>query len=93
MTTHRPPTSGTLVDIFAMAEDWLTPAEAAAYLKVKRATLLLWVRHGKVQAYKMSGTKRHVWRLRREDLDTALLSQPVLPSASSPVRFEQRRAQ
>jgi len=78
--------------INAMAEDWLTPAEAAAYIKVKRGSLLNWVRQGKVQAYKMSGTKRHVWRFRREDLDAALLSNPVLGSTPLPVRCEEREA-
>ena len=53
---------------------WLTATEAAAYLKVKPRSLLLWVRQGKVQAYALSGTKRRVWRFRKEDLDSALLS-------------------
>jgi excisionase family DNA binding protein len=74
--------------IMVLAEDWLTPAEAAAYYKVKPGSLLNWVRQGKVQAYKMSGTKRHIWRFRREDLDAALLSNPVLGSAPLPARCE-----
>ena len=60
--------------------DWLTAAEAAAYLKVKPRSLLLWVRQGKVKAYALSGTKRRVWRFRKEDLDAALFSSPVIPS-------------
>ncbi len=56
---------------------WLTATEAAAYLKVKPRSLLLWVRQGKVQAYALSGTKRRVWRFRKEDLDSALLSNSV----------------
>jgi excisionase family DNA binding protein len=56
---------------------WLTSTEAAAYLKVKPRSLLLWVRQGKLQAYALSGTKRRIWRFRREDLDRALLSKPV----------------
>ena len=60
--------------------EWLTVSEAAAYLKVKPRTLLLWVRQGKVQAYALSGTKRRIWRLLKEDLDSALLASPVLPS-------------
>ena len=52
--------------------DWLTAGEAAEYLKVKKRSLLLWVRQGKVKAYALSGTKRRIWRFRREDLDTAL---------------------
>jgi excisionase family DNA binding protein len=57
--------------------DWLTAAEAAAYLKVKPRSLLLWIRQGKLQAYALSGTKRRVWRFRKEDLDSALLSNSV----------------
>jgi excisionase family DNA binding protein len=60
--------------------DWLTALEAAAYLKVKPRSLLLWVRRGKVQAYALSGTKRRIWRFRKEDLDSALLASPVIPS-------------
>jgi excisionase family DNA binding protein len=58
--------------------DWLTAAEAAQHLKVKNRTLLLWVRQGKIPAYALSGTKRRVWRFRREDLDSTLLSKPVV---------------
>jgi excisionase family DNA binding protein len=71
--------------------DWLTPAEAAAYLKVKPRSLLLWARQGKVKAYALSGTKRRVWRFLREDLDSALLPKPVVKSGPLPVRSEERR--
>jgi excisionase family DNA binding protein len=54
--------------------EWLTAAEAAVHLKVKTRTLLLWVRQGKVKGYKLSGTKRHVWRFQRSDLDAALFA-------------------
>lgn len=60
--------------------DWLTASEAAEYLKVKPRSLLLWVRQQKVKAYALSGTKRRVWRFRKEDLDAALVATPVLPS-------------
>jgi excisionase family DNA binding protein len=59
---------------------WLTASEAAAYLKVKVRTLLLWTRQGKVKAYALSGTKRRVWRFRQADLDTALMESAVLVS-------------
>jgi excisionase family DNA binding protein len=52
--------------------EWLTSTEAAQHLKVKPRTLLLWVRQGKLKAYKLSGTKRHVWRFLRADLDAVL---------------------
>jgi len=55
--------------------EWLTSDEAARHLKVKPRTLLLWVRQGKVKGYKLSGTKRHVWRFLRSDLDAALFSE------------------
>ena len=64
--------------------DWLTASEAAEYLKVKKRSLLLWVRRGKVKAYALSGTKRRIWRFRREDLDSALFAS-VVPSASPAV--------
>ena len=60
--------------------DWLTASEAADYLKVKARSLLLWVRQGKMKAYALSGTKRRVWRFRKEDLDSVLFASPVIPS-------------
>jgi excisionase family DNA binding protein len=74
----------------ALQSDWLTAGEAAEYLKVKKRSLLLWVRQGKVKAYALSGTKRRIWRFRREDLDSALLGN-VVPSASLTVLEEGRR--
>jgi excisionase family DNA binding protein len=70
--------------------EWLTPVEAARYLKVKVRTLLLWVRQGKVKAFALSGTKRRVWRFRLQDLDAALLELPVLPTTPLSVRSERR---
>lgn len=70
--------------------DWLTAAEAAAYLKVKPRSLLLWVRQGKVKAYALSGTKRRIWRFRKESLDAALLPSPVLDSEPLTVLSERR---
>jgi excisionase family DNA binding protein len=70
--------------------DWLTASEAAAYLKVKPRSLLLWVRLGKLQAYALSGTKRRTWRFLREDLDAALLGSPVIPSKTPTVLSERR---
>ena len=55
------------------SDGWLTPAEGAAYLRVNTRTLLSWARLGKVRGHTLSGTKRHVWRFRRSDLDLALL--------------------
>jgi excisionase family DNA binding protein len=75
------------------ANDWLTAAEAAGYLKVRVRTLLLWARQGKVKAFALSGTKRRVWRFRRQDLDAALLEFAVLPSESPSVRPAERMGQ
>jgi len=73
--------------------EWLTAEEAAKYLKVKRRTLLLWVRQGKLLAFGLSGTKRHVWRFRKRDLDAALVQSSVLPSESPSVRPAERMDQ
>ena len=70
--------------------DWLTASEAAAYLKVKTRSLLLWVRQGNFRLMLLSGTKRHVWRFRKEDLDSALLASPVIPSKPLTVLSERR---
>jgi excisionase family DNA binding protein len=74
----------------APTAEWLTAVEAAQYLKVKVRTLLLWVRQGKVKAFALSGTKRRIWRFRRQDLDAALLESPVLSSVPLSVRPEGR---
>jgi excisionase family DNA binding protein len=67
--------------------EWMTATEAARYLRVKRRTLLLWVRQGKVHAFALSGGKRRIWRFRKSDLDAVLLqgSNSVLCSASPSV--------
>jgi excisionase family DNA binding protein len=70
----------------AEQSEWLTAEEAAAYLKVKTRSLLRWVRLGNVQAYTLSGTRRHVWRFRKVDLDSALLAKAVVSCESLPVR-------
>lgn len=73
--------------------EWLTATEAAAYLKVKTRTLLLWVRQSKVKAFALSGTKRRVWRFRVSDLDAAVLESAVLPSEAPSVRPVERIGQ
>lgn len=56
--------------------NWLTTTEAASYVKIEPRTLLLWARQGKVKGYTLSGTQRHVWRFRPEDLDSAMIPLP-----------------
>lgn len=70
--------------------EWLTASEAAEYLRIKPRTLLLWVRLGKVKGFALSGSLRHVWRFRRQDLDAALLETTVLPSLTPSVRPAER---
>jgi excisionase family DNA binding protein len=77
------------MSIFPQSE-WLTATEAAAYLKVKPRSLLLWVRQGKVRAYAITGTQRRVWRFLKEDIDAALLSRPVVSSDAPAVLTERR---
>jgi len=72
----------------AHKSEWLTAREAAAYLKVKPRSLLLWVRQGKIKAYALTGTERRVWRFLKEDLDAGLLSRPVVSSDSPAVLTE-----
>ncbi len=54
--------------------DWLTPNEAAAYLKVNRRTLYGLMASGKLPYYQMPGSGRR--RIRREDLDALLVLGP-----------------
>jgi excisionase family DNA binding protein len=58
--------------------DWMTGVEAAAYLRIKPRTLLLWVRQGKIRGYPLSGITRHIWRFRKADLDLALVEGEVV---------------
>ena len=59
---------------------WLTADEAASYLKVKTRALLRLVRRGD-----LCGSRRHVWRFRKEDLDSALLAHPMVICKPLPV--------
>lgn len=52
---------------------WMTTAEAAAYLRIRPRTVLLWVHQGKVKGYPLSGNRRKVWRFLRSDLDDTIL--------------------
>ncbi len=56
---------------------WLTATEAAQYLSVEPRTVLFWARQGKLRGFKLSGTKRHVWRFRHSDLDAMLMGPSV----------------
>jgi len=55
--------------VVEVQSEWLTADEAAAYLKMETTRALLrLVRLGAVRGYVLSGTRRHVWRFRKEDL-------------------------
>ena len=79
MYTHarsqRIPSAGDLMDT---QSNWLTANQAAAYLSIKPATLLMWARQGKLKGYTLSGTHRHVWRFQTVDLDAMLASPSVV---------------
>ena len=79
--------------LMAGTSEWLTATEAAAYLKVKPRSLLLWVRQGKVRAYALSGTRRRVWRFRPQDLDASLKLNSVYNPDPPAVLTENRRTQ
>jgi hypothetical protein len=65
-----------------LTSNWLTASEAAGYLQVKPATLLMWARQGKVKGRILSGTLRHVWRFQTSDLD-AMLTPPSIALLNS----------
>jgi hypothetical protein len=66
------------VDLMAnLNSNWLTANEAADYLRIKPATLLLWARQGKVRGCVLSGTHRHVWRFQTSDLDATLVTPSI----------------
>jgi excisionase family DNA binding protein len=56
---------------------WLTVNEAAQYLSIKPRTLAQWARQGTIKGYVLSGTRRHVWRFLRSDLDGKLTAPTV----------------
>lgn len=55
-----------------MENAWLTAKEAAAYLKIRPRTLLLWARQGKIPAHKLSGIHRCIYRFLGRELDLML---------------------
>jgi len=59
---------------YRQQKEWFTAEEAADYLSVKVGTIQCWARTGKLKGHILSGTVRHRWRFRREDLDAMLVS-------------------
>lgn len=76
---------------YSQTSEWLTAAEAAAYLKVRPRALLRYVRLGQIRAYALTGTRRRIWRFLKQDLDAALLSRPVV-SSDAPAVLTERQA-
>ena len=64
---------------------WMTTAEAAAYLRIKPRTILLWARQGHIRGHILSGTRRVTWRFLRSDLD-ATLTPPSVALAKGRIR-------
>lgn len=80
-------------EMYAMYAEWLTAEEAAAFLKVKPRTLLLWVRQGKVRGYPLSGIQRKVWRFQKADLNAMLFAQAAgVLCSSAPSVLEMKGA-
>jgi excisionase family DNA binding protein len=69
---------------------WMTAGEAADYLKVKPRSLTKWTRDGQLVGHPVSGTRRRMWRFRREELDAALLSRLVVSSQAPAVLTERK---
>jgi excisionase family DNA binding protein len=61
---------------------WMTAQEAASYLRIEKRTILFWTRHGKLKGYRLSGTKRYVWRFLSTDLDAMLKPPSVCPEGT-----------
>jgi excisionase family DNA binding protein len=60
--------------------EWLTAAEAAAYLKIAPRTLVRWAKEGRVPAHRLSGLSRVTWRFQRSELDAMLCRSSVGPA-------------
>jgi excisionase family DNA binding protein len=71
---------------------WLTAAEAARYLKIKTRTILFWARSGKIKAYRLTGTKRCIWRFAQCDLDAILIHSTPVISSPQPSVLENERS-
>jgi excisionase family DNA binding protein len=54
--------------------DLLTPDEVAELLKVKRTTIMNWLRDGKLPGIKLGDGKAAEWRVERSDLEAYLQS-------------------
>jgi len=64
--------SASIPKVDTAVSSWMTTAEAAAYLRIKPRTILLWARQGHIKAHILSGTRRVTWRFLRSDLDATL---------------------
>lgn len=72
---RRPPES-------AGGDELLTPEDVADYLKVHVETVRLWIRSGRLPAYRLGGLR--ALRIRRSDVDALLL--PVESGDSTPLQ-------
>lgn len=54
--------------------DWMTPREAARYLRVRDSRISQWIRNGMLPAANVGSRARPSYRLHRNDLDALLRS-------------------
>ncbi len=52
-----------------LAEPFIDAAEAAAFIKLNRKTLLRLARKGSIPAHPLTGAKRRIWRFLLSELD------------------------
>lgn len=70
---------------------WVTVAEAAAHLRVKPRTILVWAKTGRIPAHKLSGLQRCTWRFLRDELD-AFMGKTPCATIGSPSAASEREA-
>jgi excisionase family DNA binding protein len=65
-------------------EPYVSPEEAAGFLKTNRLNVIRMARSGSLPAYPLGAGKRHQWRFKLSELDKHM--QRELNSAHPPVR-------
>lgn len=67
--------------------EWLTPSEAAQYLRVAHSTIYRWARSGLVKLYRIG---EGATRLKRSEVEA--LAHPLPPERARPVDLAKREA-
>jgi len=68
---------------------YLTPPEIARMLRMRQATVIGWIRSGRLRAIDISEGRRPRYRISRQALDEYLVGRAVAPP-TRPVRRERR---